>query len=98
MYDAEVAATLLNRWSAVPRIDVRDHSLDLLREGNLNFARRLGQLRSDGTNDCFLYIVEFLFFVDGSCALRVNFKNTNDGWSRWGSVESIKITAESSTA
>ena len=43
MFDAEIAAKLLNRWTVRPPAAHCDSYLDLLREGNLHFTHQMGR-------------------------------------------------------
>src|SRR5258708_5567677 len=47
MFDAEIAATLLNRWNHRSPARGRDLYLELLREGNLHFTHQFGYVRID---------------------------------------------------
>jgi hypothetical protein len=87
MFDAEIAAILLNRWNADLKISSRDNGLELLREGNLSFSRQIGRVRSDGVTGSNSCGVELLLFIDGSKALRVNLSDAREGWSCWAAFQ-----------
>lgn len=90
MSDAEIAATLLNRWARHVAPDEGDWYLELLREGNLAFTRECGQLGSRGFDDKAACIVESLYFVDGSSALRVASPYSKDGWTQWTALQPLR--------
>jgi len=87
MFDAEIAATLLNRWDRMPAHE--DPSpLDLLREGKLHFKRERGEVRAeDGPSANWRLSVECLTFADGSRALRITDPDAQHDWSRWVAAE-----------
>lgn len=91
MFDAEIAATLLNRWSHQPPACDEGTYLELLREGNLNFTHQLGHLRVDGAVEVNPCNVESLVFVDGSRALRVEAAGVVAGWTRWAALEPPEV-------
>ena len=66
MFDAEIAAKLLNRWTVRPPAAHCDSYLDLLREGNLNFTHQMGRATPGGVASESLFDLESLVFVDGS--------------------------------
>jgi hypothetical protein len=98
MFDAEIAATLLNRWDR-NRAQAESHSpLALLKEGKLCFKHGSGDVRdADPAADRRLSI-EWLTFSDGSHALRVAVPNTPNGWSQWAATEPVKKHATHTSA
>lgn len=90
MYDAEIAATLLNRWASRPSTVDIDAYLDLLREGNLSFTYQSGHVREAGREAERVFTVESLVFGDGSRTLRVEAPDTTPRWTRWAAVEPLQ--------
>ncbi|MFC6948315.1 hypothetical protein ACFQI9_27460 [Paraburkholderia dipogonis] len=69
MFDAEIAAALLNRWaSQAPKEECHAY-LGLLREGNLHFTRKVGCMGTHGIRDTGVCCTESLFSatVRGHC-------------------------------
>src|ERR1700739_2884767 len=90
MFDAEIAATLLNRWNR-NRAQPESHSpLVLLREGELDFQHGSGDVRATDPAADWRLSIEWLTFSDGSHALRVAAPNEPGGWSRWAAPEPIQ--------
>ncbi|MFM0737336.1 hypothetical protein PQQ51_08845 [Paraburkholderia xenovorans] len=96
MYDAEIAATLLNRWASRPSTPDFDAFLDLLREGNLNFTYQSGHVREAGLAEGRALTIESLVFNDGSRTLRVEAPDKHveapdrtPRWTRWAAVEPL---------
>ena len=87
MFDAEIAATLLNRWMVKPPTARSDSYLDLLREGNLNFTHQLGSVTPGGATTASLFDLESLEFVDGSRALRLRTPGATPDWTHWAAFE-----------
>jgi hypothetical protein len=105
MYDAEIAATLLNRWAT--RSSTTDFAayLELLREGNLSFTFQSGHVREVGVEACLeagiesgvgadteagsAFNIESLVFGDGSRTLRVEAPDQTPRWTRWAAVEPL---------
>ena len=85
MYDAEIAATLLNRWICQSSTTELETFLDLLREGNLDFVHQSGHVTD--TSDGGAFSIESLVFVDGSRILRVKAPDLAPHWTRWAAVE-----------
>src|ERR1700753_628362 len=84
MYEAEAAATLLNKLSC---ISPSETYFEVLSEGNLEFDYRqicLSPSGADGMESCF---AESLCFRDGSRALRVMSENCENGWTRWTALQ-----------
>lgn len=86
MFDAEIAAVLLNRYALAG-----EAAADLLREGNLEFLVERGELEGHGAPGSdevalgvALFSVESLCFSDGSRALRV--ANGPASWTPWTAV------------
>jgi hypothetical protein len=93
MFDAEIAATLLNRWAEHVAPEEGDWYLELLREGNLAFTREYGALGSRGFDDIAACVVESLYFVDGSSALRVASPYSEGGWTQWTALQPLRRLA-----
>ncbi|WP_109483551.1 hypothetical protein [Paraburkholderia sp. C35] len=87
MFDAEIAAKLLNRWTLRPPATQCDSYLDLLREGNLNFTRQLGRVTPGDVASDSLFDLESLVFVDGSRALRLKTPGATPDWTQWAAFE-----------
>jgi hypothetical protein len=83
MLDAEIAATLLNRWDRKGEHPEDRSPLDLLQEGRLHFKRGEGDIRAGDPAAGSCLRVECLTFADGSRALRVSDAEEQRGWSRW---------------
>jgi hypothetical protein len=90
MFDAEIAATLLNRWARHVAPDEGDWYLELLREGNLAFTRECGSLGLRGLDDMASCVVESLYFTDGSSALRVASPYREGGWTEWTALQPLR--------
>lgn len=85
MFDAEIAAKLLNRWGRKPPSTQHDTYLDLLREGNLGFTHQQGRVSlSEGASP---FELESLVFLDGSRALRVSTPGRASEWTQWAALE-----------
>ncbi|SAK91737.1 hypothetical protein AWB78_04954 [Caballeronia calidae] len=86
VHDAEVAATLLNRWQAKSGESERLVSaFDLLREGGLEFTLLRGLL-ADAADSCEGMEVEWLSFRDGSRALRLVGSRPRPNLTRWAAL------------
>lgn len=85
MFDAEIAATLLNRWLRQSSTTELEAFLELLREGNLDFVRQSGRVEDSAKGGTFS--VESLVFVDGSRTLRVKAPDHASHWTRWAALE-----------
>ncbi|MGX7006148.1 hypothetical protein [Caballeronia sp. KNU42] len=99
MFDAEIAATLLNRWNRKTPGDGCGTYLDLLREGNLDCARELGDICVEGNDASSRPCkVESLVFGDGSRAVRIGTPDSVPNWTRWAPLEPAQhIHADAST-
>jgi hypothetical protein len=89
MFDAEIAATLLNRWDRKRAYPGNQSALDLLQEGKLHFKHEGGDVRADDPVADRRLRVEWLTFADGSRALRITETDGQSGWSRWTAAEPI---------
>ncbi|RKF46740.1 hypothetical protein [Paraburkholderia fungorum] len=89
MYDAEIAATLLNRWATRSSTTDFDTYLELLREGNLSFTYQSGHVREAGVAEGSAFNIESLVFDDGSRTLRVEAPDRTPRWTRWAAVEPL---------
>jgi hypothetical protein len=89
MFDAEIAATLLNRWDRKRAHPGDQSSLDLLQEGKLHFRHEGGDVHAHGTDADWCLRVECLTFTDGSRALRVTDADGQSGWTRWTAAEPV---------
>jgi hypothetical protein len=99
MFDAEIAATLLNRWTVRPPTAHCDSYLDLLREGNLNFTHQMGSVTPGGVTSTSLFELESLEFVDGSRALRLKTPGATPDWTQWAAFEPpVRKTASASAS
>lgn len=83
MFDAEIAATLLNRLAvSSPPHNCQRH-LQLLQEGNLQFTRQLGHCNIGTGPDTGEFDFESLAFQDGSRALSIYRQNRATSWTSW---------------
>jgi hypothetical protein len=89
MCDAELVATLLNRWASQTCEEEYQAYLALLREGNLPFTRELGYVGTYGIRDTNACRTESLIFRDGSRALRLSTPNSAAGWTRWTALQPL---------
>lgn len=89
MYDAEIAATLLNRLATRSSTTDFDTYLELLREGNLSFTYQSGHVREAGVEEGSAFHIESLVFDDGSRTLRVEAPDRTPRWTRWAAVEPL---------
>jgi hypothetical protein len=93
MYDAEIAATLLNRWATRSSTTDFHAYLELLREGNLSFTYQSGLVREKGIEagleEGSAFNIESLVFGDGSRTLRVEAPDKTPRWTRWAAVEPL---------
>ncbi|MEM5385008.1 hypothetical protein VSR68_15595 [Paraburkholderia phymatum] len=92
MFDAEIAAKLLNRWTVKPPAAQHDTSqhdsyLDMLREGNLDFTHQMGRVTLGDVSADGLFDLESLVFVDGSRALRLRTPGAVPDWTQWAAFE-----------
>jgi hypothetical protein len=89
MFDAQIAATLLNRWDGKRACPEGQPSLELLREGKLQFEQEGGEVHAHGTPADRRLRIECLTFADGSRALRVADANGSSGWTQWTAAEPV---------
>ena len=87
MFDAEIAAKLLNRWTVRPPAAQCESYLDLLREGNLRFTHQRGSVTPGGVTTESLFDLESLEFVVGSRALRLRTPGAAPDWTQWAAFE-----------
>ena len=87
MFDAEIAAKLLNRWAIKPPFAQHDNYLDLLHEGNLKFTHQAGRVSLGEKTTTNPFDLESLMFVDGSRALRIRTSGPASEWTQWTSLE-----------
>lgn len=90
MFDAEIAATLLNRCAGQASNEDRQAYLCLLREGNLQFTHEVGYVGTRGLRDTGACRTESLFFGDGSRALRVGAPDSETAWTRWAALQPLQ--------
>ncbi|WP_105133227.1 hypothetical protein [Burkholderia sp. BE12] len=96
MFDAEIAAKLLNRATSQASDDRGMQYLDVLREGLLDFSHRTERLVVEEGRSEVSREIEWLTFGDGSRALRIRTDDVRTGWSEWvpivksGDAKSIK--------
>jgi hypothetical protein len=89
MFDAEIAATLLNRRD--DKLSAHDYSsLNLLHEGKLTYCRHLGTLHVAPVCSAIGLDLECLTFADGSHALRLLHRGGAAGRTRWAAIEPIQ--------
>ncbi|CAM2158615.1 conserved protein of unknown function (plasmid) [Pararobbsia alpina] len=88
VHDADIAATLMNRWGISG--NSRDSTLELLKEGRLQFTIERGLFESGVPS--FRHGIEFecLLFGDGSRVLRLVDSNKASGLTPWSSVAPAK--------
>ncbi|HEX2652648.1 MAG TPA: hypothetical protein VL598_05935 [Trinickia sp.] len=87
MFDAQIAATLLNRWDAGRACADGPPQLELLREGKLQFKHEGGEVHANDIPAERRLRVECLTFADGSCAIRVAAVGGQSGWTQWAATE-----------
>lgn len=89
MFDAQIAATLLNRWDGKRACPEGQPPLELLREGKLHFKHEGGDVHANDTPADGRLRFECLTFTDGSRALRVTDADGRSGWTRWTVAEPV---------
>jgi len=89
MFDAEIAAKLLNRGASRAVGEVSERYLDVLREGQLNFFHRIARVSVDDSSSEVPLEIELLTFRDGSQALRIRTGHANAIWSEWVSTTQV---------
>jgi hypothetical protein len=89
MFDAEIAAKLLNRAMARATDESRGRHLDVLREGALVFSHRIANVMVDDSSSETPLQIELLTFGDGSQALRIRAGNPGASWSEWVSTTQV---------
>ena len=94
MFDAEIAATLLNRWEHQQPAFDSHLPLELLREGKLTFSRHIGKMWAVPVTGESGRGIECLMFADGSRALRLWHTGGNSGWTRWAPIEPIEALSQ----
>jgi hypothetical protein len=92
MFDAEIAAKLLNRWAVRPPDAHHNTYLDLLREGNLLFTHQMGRATLGDIAADAPFDLESLVFVDGSRALRLKTPGAAPDWTQWAAFEPPAVT------
>ena len=91
MFDAEIAAKLLNRWENKLPESHAQAPLELLNEGNLSFSRHLGKMWAVPTEAEEGLEIECLMFADGSRAVRLSEgASEHPGWTRWTAIEPLR--------
>jgi hypothetical protein len=91
MFDADAAVTLLNRFVVTTRCDAGDVYLTLLHEGNLVFRHERTHIGRQALGDTSPFLVESLYFDDGSRALRVSSPYHVGGWTRWTAFQPLPV-------
>ncbi|KVT12716.1 hypothetical protein WT24_11640 [Burkholderia sp. MSMB1078WGS] len=86
MFDADIAANLLNRGTSQASDECGRQYLDVLREGQLDFFHRIERLAVEGAGSEVPREIEWLTFGDGSRALRIRTDDAQTGWSEWVSI------------
>jgi hypothetical protein len=89
MFDAEIAAKLLNRAVSAATGESSARILDLLREGQLDFSHRMARLSVDDSSSDVPLEIELLTFPDGSQALRIRTGRAHAIWSEWVSTTQV---------
>jgi hypothetical protein len=89
MFDAEIAAKLLNRAMSGATGESSARYLDLLREGQLDFSHRMARLSVDDSSSEVPLEIELLTFSDGSQALRIRTGRAHGIWSAWVSTTRV---------
>ncbi|AJZ57101.1 hypothetical protein OI25_7488 [Paraburkholderia fungorum] len=90
MFDAEIAATLLNRWDRGFSTSCNQSPLDILHEGNLSFAREVGNMGAGRAVNLNSFHIECLAFVDGSRVLRIGEAGMVTVWTDWAAIEPLQ--------
>jgi hypothetical protein len=98
MFDAEIAAKLLNRWTIKRPFSEHDNYLDLLREGNLKFTHQAGRVSLGEKTTTNPFDLESLVFADGSRALRIRTLGLASDWTQWTALEPPVALAEPTLA
>ncbi len=84
VHDAEIAATLMNRWGTAG--NTRGKALELLKEGRLHFSVERGFLTDSAAHLGRRVEFECLLFEDGSRVLRLVDAGSARGLTSWSSV------------
>lgn len=84
VHDAEIAATLMNRWGTAGIHS--ESALELLKEGRMQFTAERGILQTTDTTLRNPVEFESLLFDDGSRILRLVCAHTAQGLTPWSSV------------
>jgi hypothetical protein len=89
VHDADIAATLMNRWDISG--NSRDSTLELLKEGRLQFTIERGLFESGVPS--FRHGIEFecLLFEDGSRVLRLVDSTRASGLTPWSSIAPVTV-------
>jgi hypothetical protein len=91
MHDADIAATLLNRWERDNKQpDGSISAVELLREGGLDFTRYHGVCMSSSDEFSDGVEIECLTFGDGSRVLRLVPRGTDWVSIPWASVAPVQ--------
>ena len=96
MFDAEIAATLLNRWDCKRACPGGRTPLELLREGNPHFSHEGGDVHGHDTPADWRLRVECLTFVDGTHTLRDTQADRQSDWTQWTAAEPVRTREMSS--
>lgn len=86
MNDAEIAATLLNRWQRNNQHESEARPADLLREGGLSFKHYVGVSRDTSNEFADGVEIECLTFDDGSRVIRLTARGAVGQSMRWTAV------------
>jgi hypothetical protein len=92
MFDAEIAAKLLNRAMSKTSDEGCGRYLDVLHEGLLDFSHRIARVTVDDSSNDVPLEIELLTFRDASQALRIRTGHTNARWSEWVSTTQVSNT------
>jgi hypothetical protein len=86
VFDAEIAARLLNRGTSQASDESEMQYLDVLREGLLDFSHLIERLPAADVGSGVPREIEWLIFRDGSRALRIRTDDAQKCWSEWVSI------------
>ncbi|EMN5127579.1 hypothetical protein [Burkholderia contaminans] len=98
MFDAEIAAKLLNRGTSQASDECGVQYLDVLREGLLDFSHRIERLAVQDAGSEVPREIEWLIFRDGSRALRIRTDDVHTCWSEWVSIAKSGIVESVASA
>jgi hypothetical protein len=95
MYDADIAANLMNRWEeSGVGLQEPASALELLREGGMRFKQTKHSSQENQSNEDDRREIECLAFDDGSTALRLLRLNSNRNLTPWAAVAPLRRLPE----